>query len=226
MRETSLLLLVCTVLSCGLPKDSDHTLDRVRHGTIRAGYVLHSPWVSDSTGEMRGVDVQLIDELARGLEAKVAWVRGTESELMSALHGRELDLVVGGLSGESPWKHDVAFTRPYYTDSLVVSLPAGISEKSLKGTAVAYQAGSPAGVYLHKKGAVPVPIRDLQSTKGAVAAPTWKLESLRRPASDVLLHESPRVMAVAPGENAWLLDVERVLHEQESAIPAMLRDLP
>jgi hypothetical protein len=33
-------------------------------------------------------------------------------------------------------------------------------------------------------------------------------------------------MAVAPGENAWLLGVERVLHEQETAIPAMLRELP
>jgi polar amino acid transport system substrate-binding protein len=116
MPNTSLFLLVCTILSCGLPKDSDHTLDRVRHGTIRTGYIQHSPWVSDSTGEMRGVDVQLVNELARGLEAKVAWVRGTESELMSALHGRQLDLVVGGLSGESPWNHDVAFTRPYYTD--------------------------------------------------------------------------------------------------------------
>src|SRR5215213_10064182 len=151
MRNTSLFLLVCTILSCGLPKDSDHTLDRVRHGTIRTGYILHSPWVSDSTGEMRGVDVQLVNELARGLEAKVAWVRGTESELMSALHGRQLDLVVGGLSGESPWKHDVAFTRPYYTDSLVVSLPDGFSEKNLKGTSVAYEAGSSAGVSLHKK---------------------------------------------------------------------------
>jgi len=174
---------------------------------------------------MRGVDVQLVNELARGLEAKVAWVRGTESELMSALHGRQLDLVVGGLSGESPWKHDVAFTRPYYTDSLFISLPPGASEKSLKGTSVAYEAGSPAGVYLHKKGAVPVPVHDIESTKGAVAAPTWKLESLGRPASEVLLHKSPRVMAVAPGENAWLLGVERVLYDQETAIPAMLRDL-
>jgi polar amino acid transport system substrate-binding protein len=226
MRNTSLFLLVCTILSCGLPKDSDHTLDRVRHGTIRTGYILHSPWVSDSTGEMRGVDVQLVNELARGLEAKVAWVRGTESELMSALHGRQLDLVVGGLSGESPWKHDVAFTRPYYTDSLFVALPPGVSEKNLKGTSVAYEAGTPAGVYLHKKGAVPVPVHNLQSTKGAVAAPTWRLESLGRPASEVLLHKSRRVMAVAPGENAWLLGVERVLHEQETAIPAMLRALP
>jgi polar amino acid transport system substrate-binding protein len=226
MGKFSRLLLVCTVVSCGLPKDSDHTLDRVRHGTIRAGYILHSPWVSDSTGTMRGVDVRLVDELARRLEAKVTWVRGTESDLMAALHGRAIELVVGGLSGESPWKHDVAFTRPYYTDSLVVSLPNGFSEKKLTGTSVAYEAGSPAGVYLHKKGAVPVPIRDLQGTHTALAASTWKLESLGRPASEVLLHQTPRVMAVAPGENAWLLSVERVLHEKESAIPAMLRGLP
>jgi hypothetical protein len=75
----------------------------------------------------------LVRTLAHELGAGVVWIRGTESDLLRALHRRELDLVVGGLTADSPWKAKVALTRPYYTDSAarptplkrVLAAPAG-----------------------------------------------------------------------------------------------------
>jgi hypothetical protein len=103
--------------SCGLPRDSDHTLDRVRGGELRVGVTEHPPWVTVLDDRMDGVEPRLIEELARGLGARPVWRRGAESEILEALHRRELDLVAGGLTGDSPWKGQVALTRPYFTDT-------------------------------------------------------------------------------------------------------------
>jgi polar amino acid transport system substrate-binding protein len=65
-----------------------------------------------SGGEVKRVEVQLVQAAAADLKTKIAWVSGSESELLGSLHERQLDLVIGGLSRSSPWKHQVAFSRP------------------------------------------------------------------------------------------------------------------
>ena len=104
--------------SCGIPRDADHTLDRVRGGELRVGVSEHPPWTVVRDQQMDGIEPRLVAELARGLGARPRWRRGAESELLDALHRRELDLVVGGLTDDSPWKGRVAFTRPHFTDTL------------------------------------------------------------------------------------------------------------
>jgi membrane-bound lytic murein transglycosylase MltF len=104
--------------ACGLPRDSDHTLDRVRGGELRVGVTEHEPWVSIHDDRMDGVEPRLIEELARGLGARPVWRRGGESEILEALHRRELDIVAGGLTADSPWKGQVAFTHPHFTDTV------------------------------------------------------------------------------------------------------------
>jgi polar amino acid transport system substrate-binding protein len=116
--------------SCGLPRDSDHTLDRVRGGELRVGVAEHAPWVRMQDDRIDGVEPRLIEELARGLGARAAWRRGAESEILEALRRRELDIVAGGLTDDSPWKGQVAFTHPYFTDTVagrahVLALPLG-----------------------------------------------------------------------------------------------------
>jgi hypothetical protein len=78
-------------------------------------------------------------------------------------------------------------------------------------------------VYVRKKGAIPVPLPDLAGVQGLMAAPAWRLASIGRPSNGVLLHTENRVMAVAPGENAWLSWLERWLRQKEPSVPAMLR---
>jgi polar amino acid transport system substrate-binding protein len=99
--------------SCGIPRDADHTLDHVQGGVVRVGVVDHAPWAHASDSGVVGVEPTLVADLARELHARPEWRRGSESELLQALHERKLDIVVGGLTADSPWKRKVAFTHPY-----------------------------------------------------------------------------------------------------------------
>lgn len=107
--------LVLVVATCNLPRDADGTLDRVQNGVIRVGLAHNPPWVVTS-GTQAGFEPQLVAGLARQLNAKTAFVNGSETRLLESLHRRELDLVVGGFTDDSPWKGQVAFTKPYRKD--------------------------------------------------------------------------------------------------------------
>jgi hypothetical protein len=76
-----------------------------------------------------GSEPQLVAELARQLNARVTFVSGSETRLLESLHRRELDLVAGGFTDDSPWKGQVAFTKPYRKDpdgkGHVLALPPG-----------------------------------------------------------------------------------------------------
>jgi polar amino acid transport system substrate-binding protein len=212
------------VAGCDLPRDSSGTLDRVRHGTMRVGVVTNPPWASDSGAPAPGVEQQLVQELAARVNARVAWVRRPEAELLLALHRRELDLVIGGLTSSVPWQKEVAFTKPYYADTIVVGAPVGTPPiTDLKGMTVAVQSGSAIAAELRGKGATPQPMDDVTRSAGLVAAPVWRLASMGRSNTGIELQQEQHVLAAPQGENAWLVQIERLLHDRKSDIPKRLR---
>jgi polar amino acid transport system substrate-binding protein len=120
---------------------------------MRVGLVVDTPWVTDSANGAGGVEGRLAHVIADELEARIEWHHGGESRLLERLHRRELDLVIAGLTADSPWARKVALSRPYHRD-----------------------------------------------TEGR-----------------------EHVVAVAPGENAFLVRVERILRRQRSRVPVMPR---
>jgi ABC-type amino acid transport substrate-binding protein len=112
--------MCCAALlqGCDLPRDAEGTLPRLRGGELRVGVAEHPPWTTIVDGRVDGVEPRLVAELARELGARTAWRRGSESELLESLHARRLDLVIGGLTDDSPWRGKVAFTTPYFTDTV------------------------------------------------------------------------------------------------------------
>lgn len=52
---------------------------------------------------------------AAGLGARVEWRVGGEQPLTSALERGEIDLVIGGITADTPWTSHAAVTRPYAT---------------------------------------------------------------------------------------------------------------
>lgn len=107
------LLALFVVVGC-LPRDPDGTLERVRGGVLRVGVVAAAPWViGDPDGPPRGSEVDAVRGLAASLGAEVVWVPGGETAHMRALQARRLDLVIGGLVADSPYREEVGFTRPY-----------------------------------------------------------------------------------------------------------------
>ena len=218
-------VLMLLLAACGLPRDPDGTLERVRGGTLRVGVVHNPPWASlPRPGEAAGVEARLVRALAAEMGARVEWVPGGASALRGELEHRQLDLVIGGLSAADPWGPKLAFTRPYYTDSVALGVRPGISvDVSLRGARVGVERGRAGAAELEGRRGIPVPVPDLATFDGPVAAPTWKLRQVGRMPTGLVFREEPRVFAAPPGENGWLARVERFLDGRRDSVGAMLR---
>ena len=119
VRTISYSILVLA-LACGLPRDPEGTLERVRGGTLRVGFVVDTPWVTAAGEGAGGIEGAIAAELARTLGARIVWTHASETPLLTALHDGDLDLVVAGLTKDSPWAAKASFTRPYYVDTTTV----------------------------------------------------------------------------------------------------------
>jgi polar amino acid transport system substrate-binding protein len=218
-------LLAVGAAGCGIPRDPEGTLDRVRGGTLRAGITASEPWTTLEGGRPGGVEVELVEQFAHELGAKVEWVDGSEAELIGALEVRELDLVVGGLTADTPWQSKAAITRSYATTRVVVAVPASQPPPGdIAGLRVAVEAGSDAaGILEDKTDAVPVRVPDVTQVKGsAVAVDEWLLDNLGLRDTGVHLSKAKHVMATPLGENAFLVRLERFLIAHQAQVPALL----
>ena len=108
----ALLLAGCGV---AIPADPDHTLDRVRGGTLRVGVSPNPPWTDVSGQQPAGSEVELARAFAAALGAQPTFEVGGEEPLVARMEHGELDLIVGGLTDQTPWSKQVAVTRPYAT---------------------------------------------------------------------------------------------------------------
>jgi hypothetical protein len=118
-RRIRLLGALCVVVlltGCGIeiPADPEDTLKRVRGGTLRIGVSPHPPYtVTVADGAPTGSDVELAAGFAASIGAQPVWVIGGEEPLIKALEHGDLELVIGGLTADTPWTEKAAITRPY-----------------------------------------------------------------------------------------------------------------
>lgn len=119
MRRTAGLLLTAALLagcSGGFPADPDGTLERVTGDALRVGITANPPWtVVEEGAPPSGLEAEVVTEFAETLDADVDWTVGSEERLIGDLEAGELDLVVGGFTGRSPWSARAALTTPYTT---------------------------------------------------------------------------------------------------------------
>ena len=218
-------LVAVLAAGCGVPRDPESTLDTVRGGTLRAGITASDPWTTLEGGRPGGVEVELVERFAGELGARVEWVDGSEADLIGALEVRELDLVVGGLTADTPWQAKAAITRSYATTPGVVAVPASQPPPDdIAGVRVAVEAGTDAaGILEEKTDAIPVRVPDVTQVKGsAVAVDEWLLADLDLRDTGVHLIKTKHVMATPLGENAFLVRLERFLIANQADVPALL----
>ena len=72
------MLLAVGAAGCGIPRDPERTLAPVRGGTLRAGITPSEPWTTLEGGGPGGVEVELVEQFAHELGARVEWVDGSE----------------------------------------------------------------------------------------------------------------------------------------------------
>jgi polar amino acid transport system substrate-binding protein len=122
-------VLLFSVPGCGMPWDPEDTLDNVRGQTLRVGVSHNPPWTDLRSGEEpTGVEVEMVREIAKSLGANVKWLPGGETHLLKELEEFEIDLVIGGLTDETPWEKRVGLSSPHTeTDeaSYVFAVPPG-----------------------------------------------------------------------------------------------------
>jgi polar amino acid transport system substrate-binding protein len=138
VRLAALFLSAAPLLSaCGtiaaLPADVDGTYDRASDGNLVVGVSEHLPWVNvdDDTGEVTGIEADLLNSFARSINAEIEWHPGPESVLAEQIRDGEVDIVVGGLTTSAPWSSHMALTRSYATveeENMVMGVRLGENE--------------------------------------------------------------------------------------------------
>lgn len=107
-----------TVLTsaCGttLPRDAQGSLDRATGGILEVGASESSPWILvDDQEAPTGIEADLVVGFAATIGAAVSWTTGPVDDLARAVESDRLDLVVAGLTADTPWSDVIAITRPY-----------------------------------------------------------------------------------------------------------------
>lgn len=112
--RSALFCFFCIVLSgCGIPRDMEGTLDRARGGELRVGVSPNPPWVVIEDGKPSGgVETELVKQFADKIDSQVVFTTGTEGQLFAMLAENQLDVVLAGLTDDTPWT-EIGLTRWY-----------------------------------------------------------------------------------------------------------------
>jgi polar amino acid transport system substrate-binding protein len=208
------VLACATATGCQFPRDPEGTLDRVRDGTMRVGVVDNPPWVRLGPGEPRGVEPALVRRFAALLGAEIEWFEGTETDLVEAMRGYQLDVLIGGLTRSSLWAREVAITSPYLDTEVQFAVPPGTElPDDLDGIEVWVEAGSEAAALLQQEetDAIPRYYHDLEEIEGPALLGTHDIEAIGYERTDRIQRDHEHAMAVPMGENAFMVELERFL---------------
>lgn len=199
---------------CRYPQDVEKTLERVRGGVLDVGLTENSPWVI-RTDPPSGVEVDIVREIARDLDAEVRWHWASEGELVPALKQFQLDLVIGGLVDNKRLKKQVALSKPYFNSRITVGFPIPEGEAppaTLEGVRVQVPAVNHVARTLKKEGAEPVRYDNGAPAGEPVAAATWWLRGRDLQPGHWTLRTDKHVVALPNGENAWIMHVQKHLN--------------
>ena len=185
--------------------------------------VDHLPWVIvRGEGEPQGAEVELVEALARDLGVSIEWRRMPAFEALEGLERGEVQLAIGGFERKNVAA--VAGAAPsyvYFREALVIGVrPETATPEDLEGRRVYVPPEEQANELVRSEGGVPV--AEWSERVALAAVPHWRLESLGLVPSGIVLQRRD-VVAVPPGENAWLMRIERFLRSEADDIDARLR---
>jgi polar amino acid transport system substrate-binding protein len=220
------IVLAITLAACGIPRDPEGTLARVSGGVMRVGVTEAPPWIELGDASPDGIEVRLVERFAEQIDAEIEWVEGSEEEIFSALKVRELDLVIAGLTAETPLSSEASITHPYLTTAALVAVPDDRDEpEDIAELEVGVEANTEIAGLLRKTDAQVVEVDDIEDYDGPVAIDNFLTDDLDVVDTGVRLGESDHVFAVPMGENDWMTALERFLLERPGEIEDLLDEL-
>ena len=224
----SALLVALAAGGCQYPRDVEGTLDRVEGGTLRVGVIHDPPWVDLVGGPAPvGVEPQLVRRFADELEAEIEWVEGPESDLVEAMRGFQLDLIIGGLDRHWPYGVEVALTRPFVDTEVEIGVPPGQDlPDELGGVEIWVERNSEAAALLkqEEEDAIPVFFDSLSEIEGPALLDTYEIDALGYERTDYILRDHEHAMAVPQGENAFMVELESFLLDRGEEAEDLLHE--
>lgn len=176
-----------------------------------------------SGGRAQGVEPALIRSFAEAINSEVEWFWDSSSANLEALEKYELDIVLAALTKDDPRKKLAAFSRPYYTENLVVGFPEKTAAPdSLEGVAVHVREGSRLAGVLQSEDAVVVRAAHPFAEGRVVAAPEWELIAGGLSLSPHVLEKREHVVALPRGENRFVMAVESFLSQRSQEVESLL----
>ena len=217
MYRLIILILVSITLSCDdFPKDPSNTLKDARNNILHVGVAESNKWASVNNGNYSGIEVDLIKEYAKSINAEINWVPGSQIQLIDLLNEDAIDIAIGGFTKKSPFEKHAGFTRPHHVEEIRIGAPAGkIIPDDIEDKEVWVEPGSEALVAVKKKKGKPVLIDSLSLPIELVAAPTSELRKYNLNLSDYTLTKVEHVFVIQKGENAFLESLERFIDKYE-----------
>jgi polar amino acid transport system substrate-binding protein len=201
-----LLLSSCT----SFPKDANNTLESVRGHVIRVGLSAYDSSEAAS-GRPATFEMYIINQFAREVNAKVQWVKGSQSEMIQLLEDQHLHLAIGGYKSPSPFEKVVSFSRPYLVAKIIVGavgsapLPETIKNKEV------VVLNPVIGLYVKENGGKPVLKDTLTQGSYLIAGTEEELKKMHVQVSNIVLHEEKLIIALPKGENALLMQLEKCI---------------
>jgi polar amino acid transport system substrate-binding protein len=233
-RKTFAAALMCMA---PLFAHADKLTDIKSKGVLRVAVTIDAaPWgYTDAAGKPTGLDVELAEDLAKTLGAKLELQQVTGANRIPYLLSNKVDVLVAAL-GHSPERaKQVAFSKPYAATILGVyagpNVPKAASIKDLAGVSIAMPKGSTPDLSLTEMlpGGKFIRLEDTASTisaflsgqaqafaennfiaqKAADENPAKKIEMKAQ------IRVSPAYIAVAPSETALLAEVNKFLDARQ-----------
>lgn len=114
-RKAFLICLMFMLCGCDeYPKDPDNTFKNIQvNGVLRVGVIEHRPWAYEEGGQPKGLEPHIISEFAQSLQVTPQWNFLSEAQATEKLKNHELDVVIGGLTVDTPRAKILGLSRPY-----------------------------------------------------------------------------------------------------------------
>ena len=129
MSVTRLLgVAIVSILCASTPSAAqDNLLERIKErGAIRVCAINYTPWniLNPVDNSWTGINVEIVEDLAAGLEVKVEWVDSAWSTLIQNVKTDKCDLGSAALWTSAARAQNVSFTRPVGGDGSTLFVPA------------------------------------------------------------------------------------------------------
>lgn len=214
-------VLAISLSGCGIPRDANGTLERVRSDTLRVGVTEHPPFIIRHGTEPEGVEADLVRAFADALGAEIAWRWGPLTSHLEALRTFELDLLAAGLPADHAALKHVSTTLPYYRGHAAIGVRPGTPKAAdWRGVEVAVASGQAIAAHVEEIGA-----RAVRTERPGVApyaaAPDWQLAAWGLEPR-VRLAPERYVLAAPPGENGLLHRLDHLLAQREAWVAQAL----